>query len=250
MFGPTGIVRVDNAFPVDVADIITGMIWAVLSHHFGIERERSETWKRTFRKRALDQISTAPIFDEILTDRLAAVVDQILGVGSWDWPTSWGDFLITFPHTRTWTLPTRYWHQDWSFDVDCDPPRWVKAFIFLNEVKPSGGGTLVVTGSHLLPQRFSRGRILGDAGRPLKDFERLYVECRYLRELAQPGDDQTRRRRFMDAETNIDNVPLQVVELTGSPGDVVFIHPWLVHAVAPNAADALRLMRAPVFGHT
>ena len=76
----------------------------------------------------------------------------------------------------------------------------------------------------------------------------VFNECSYLRELRKSGDDQTRRHRFMAAETTVDGIALQVVELTGQPGDVVFIHPWLVHAVAPNAADGPRFMRAPVFG--
>lgn len=194
--------------------------------------------------------STAAIFDEILTDRMASAVDRILGAGSWDRPTTWGDFLITFPNARTWTLPTGGWHQDWSFATDCDPPRWVKAFVFLNEVKPGGGGTLVVTGSHRLHRRYGGGQIVDDSGRTLKAHRRrVFMECSYLRDLRKSGDDQTRRHRFMAAETNVDGIALQVVELTGQPGDVVFIHPWLVHTVAPNAADGPRFMRAPVFGH-
>jgi hypothetical protein len=249
MFGPTGIIRVDNAFPADVADTITELIWSAFNRRYGIERERPETWQRKFRKRALDRVSTAPVFDEILTDRLATTVDQVLGSGAWDWPTTWGDFLITFPNAGSWTLPTGGWHQDWSFATDCDPPRWVKAFVFLNDVKPGGGGTLVVTGSHRLNSRYGGRQIVGDSGHVSKaDRRRVFGECSYFRDLRKYGDDQTRRHRFMARETSADGIALQVVELTGRPGDVVLIHPWLAHTVAPNAATAPRFMRAPVFG--
>jgi hypothetical protein len=246
MFGPSGIVRLDGVFPTEVADAISGLIWDVCHREFGIEQDRPDTWG-SFRKRPLEKIASSPWFDEILTDRLAAAVDDLLGVGSWDWPGHWGDFLITFPNAATWTL-SGDWHQDWSFDVDCDPPRWCKAFVFLNEVGPGGGGTLVVTGSHRLHGRYGSGRVVGAGGRVIKGSERLYEECDYLRELSKEGDDAARRRRFMAESTDVDGVDLQVVELTGRPGDVVIIHPWLVHAVAPNAAAAPRFMRAPIFG--
>ncbi|WP_397351735.1 phytanoyl-CoA dioxygenase family protein [Nonomuraea gerenzanensis] len=32
------------------------------------------------------------------------------------------------------------------------------------------------------------------------------------------------------------------MELTGEPGDVVFLHPHLLHAPAPNHSGAARLM--------
>lgn len=125
VFGSIGIVRVDRAFPAGVADAVSELIWGVFQHSFGIERSRPETWG-PFRKRPLERIVASPWFDEILTDRLAVVIDDLLGVGSWDWPAHWGDFLITFPNATTWSLPHDSWHQDWSFDVDCDPPTWCK----------------------------------------------------------------------------------------------------------------------------
>ena len=34
----------------------------------------------------------------------------------------------------------------------------------------------------------------------------------------------------------------RVVELVGEPGDVVFFHPWLLHAAAPNRRSVPRFM--------
>jgi ectoine hydroxylase-related dioxygenase (phytanoyl-CoA dioxygenase family) len=200
-----------------------------------------------FRKRPIVEGGSAPIFEELLTDRVAAVIDAVLGTSTWDWPATWGEFLMTFPNAPAWTLPQDGWHQDWDFDVECDPVRWVKAFAFMNEVGPGGGGTLVVAGAHGVAGRYGGGRALDHQGRVLKGSSLLYQECGYLRELTSAGDPEERRRSFMDRETEVDGVALQVIELTGKPGDVVLIHPWLVHAVAPNAAAAPRFMRAPVF---
>lgn len=46
----------------------------------------------------------------------------------------------------------------------------------------------------------------------------------------------------MDEPEVIDGVTVRVVELTGEPGDVVFMHPHLFHAPAPNRAEEPRLM--------
>ncbi|GAB3743088.1 phytanoyl-CoA dioxygenase family protein [Microlunatus parietis] len=245
-FGDSGIIRVDGAFPGPAAAAMSDLVWQVLGWNFGFDRADRSTWGE-FRKRPLAEAGAAPIFEELLTDRLAAMVDDLLGEGGWEWPSDWGDFLITFPGPTGWRLPHEGWHQDWGFDVDCDPVRWVKAFAFLNEVRPGGGGTPVVTGSHRLVGRYGSGRARDQQGRVLKGSDRLYDECGYLRDLGSPGDPAERRRRFMERETDVDGVGLRVVELTGRPGDVVLIHPWLVHAVAPNAAATPRFMRAPVF---
>jgi hypothetical protein len=246
VFGDSGVIRIDGGFSPDAAAAMSELVWQTLGWNFGFDRQDRSTWG-VFRKRPVVDVGSSPIFEELLTDRVASVIDGVLGEGTWDWPATWGDFLMTFPNAPVWSLPHDGWHQDSDFDVDCDPVRWVKAFAFMNDVKPGGGGTLVVTGSHRLAGRYGGGRALDRQGRVRKGSNLLYEECAYLRDLTSAGDAEERRRSFMDRETEVDGVALQVVELTGKPGDVVLIHPWLVHAVAPNAADAPRFMRTPVF---
>lgn len=248
MFGDSGVIRIVGAFSAEAAAVMSDLIWQTLGWNFGFDRQNRSTWG-VFKKRPVDAIGASPVFEDLLTDRLASVIDDVLGEGSWDWPSAWSDFLITFPNASTWKLPHGGWHQDWDFRLNCEPVRWVKAFAFLNEVGPGGGGTLVVAGSHRLVGLYGCGRALDSQGRIMKGSNRLYEECRYLRELASKGDATERRRMFMDQETDVKGVGLRVIELTGKPGDVVLTHPWLVHAVAPNAADTPRFMSAPVFGN-
>jgi ectoine hydroxylase-related dioxygenase (phytanoyl-CoA dioxygenase family) len=40
----------------------------------------------------------------------------------------------------------------------------------------------------------------------------------------------------------VDGVPVTVVEMTGEPGDVFFMHPSLMHAFSTNAGDQARMM--------
>lgn len=48
--------------------------------------------------------------------------------------------------------------------------------------------------------------------------------------------------RLVGAAGEIDGVPVQVVELTGSPGDVVVTHLHVFHTRSPNTSTVPRLM--------
>lgn len=66
----------------------------------------------------------------------------------------------------------------------------------------------------------------------------------WLKALSSPEDDPERNARFMSAEVDIDGLPARVVELTGKPGDIYVTHPWVMHAIAPNATREPRFMRS------
>ncbi len=46
----------------------------------------------------------------------------------------------------------------------------------------------------------------------------------------------------MEHATAFDGVSLQVVELTGEPGDVFVTHPWLLHAPSANCGELPRMV--------
>ena len=65
----------------------------------------------------------------------------------------------------------------------------------------------------------------------------------WLKALATDDDDPDRNERFM-TETDVDGVPVRVVELTGAAGTVYITHPWVLHSLAPNTRKTPRLMRS------
>jgi hypothetical protein len=62
---------------------------------------------------------------------------------------------------------------------------------------------------------------------------------------SDPGENEARRRRFMDSVTDVEGIPTRVIEACEKPGDVYVCHPWTIHTKAPNASDRPRFLRAP-----
>ena len=74
------------------------------------------------------------------------------------------------------------------------------------------------------------------------EMRRLLQKQPYVRDLRSPGDDGERIKRFMRGVEDADGIPLQVVEATGDAGDVILVHPLVMHVAAPNTAAEPRFM--------
>jgi hypothetical protein len=239
VFAQRGFVRVEQAFSREDARTMTELLWDALGRNFGIFRSEPSTWDRPFRKAPLNEIAHTPVFWNIFADRLAGVIDVLLD-GAWNLPEVLGDLLITFPNASAWELPHDGWHSDEGYVPG------LMGFIFLNDVEREGGGTLIVQGSHRLPRLDYRRLAEPDgAGRKWKHRWEAERQSEWLRALRTHGDPAVRYQRFVETATDVDGIPLQVVELTGKAGDAVLCHPWLMHAIASNASATPRFMRTP-----
>lgn len=139
--------------------------------------------------------------------------------------------LFTLPNATTWTLPHKHWHLDMPRLAASGVPG-VQIFAFLERVETGGGGTLAVTGSHrLLNQgvRISSG-----------DLRKKLVREPYFGELM--ADKSADRLRLLREFGQVGDVALQVVEMTGEPGDVYFMDLRVLHTVAPNVRQIPRIM--------
>jgi hypothetical protein len=251
-FDERGFVRIAAAFSTAEAAAMQDLVWDELSRHHGISRSDPATWLRQHPSR-FQRITDSPMFAPIGGPTLLAAIDDLLGVGTWQVPKRWGAILVTFPlRGCPWTLPSAVWHVDFSYALPPDPLPGIQLFTCLSDVPARGGGTLVVAGSHRLIERFVQGR----AAAMLKNTRRtriaFFASHPWLRELVSPGlrelvspDGSSERvEKFIDAEERIEGVPVRVAELTGTAGDVLLTHPWLVHCRAPNCADTPRFMRS------
>jgi hypothetical protein len=139
--------------------------------------------------------------------------------------------LFTLPNATAWTVPASLWHLDLPRLPDGGVPA-VQMFTFLETVAPGGGGTLVVAGSHRL---LNTGQLIRS-----KDVKKRLKRWPYFCRLM--AKDTPDRGRFVHEIGHAEDVELQVVELTGKPGDVYLTDMRLLHTLAPNAARVPRIM--------
>lgn len=142
--------------------------------------------------------------------------------------------LVTLPNAGEWFMP----HDGWHVDI----PRLasgrragVQMFILLDEVKPQGGGTLVVAGSHQLLNNdvFVRSR----------DVTKLLRQEPFFHKLMSAPDSNAGGLAVTDNSVqSTQTADLEIVELTGSPGDAYCMDMRAIHSGAPNMSGQPRMM--------
>lgn len=176
-------------------------------------------------------------FDAMASPAIRGLLDDLLG--EWDEPTRWGLPLVAF-HTgdAVWDVP----HENWHIDLGGLPGEYALArfFVVLEPSRPGGGGTGYVEGSHRLlaavAEREGRLRSSGEARRRLIERAPWFGELSYTR----PGED--RIQRFMREGAEVDGVRVRVCEMLGDSGDVIVMHPLMLHAPMPNVLPTPRMM--------
>jgi ectoine hydroxylase-related dioxygenase (phytanoyl-CoA dioxygenase family) len=118
----------------------------------------------------------------------------------------------------------------------------VQVFLIVDRVEAHGGGTLVIEGTHRSIDHIRRREGPGFAGASSELRRALRRDVPWLREVwsVRPGED--RIARFLGVRQEHEGVGLRVVEMTGEPGDVFVMHPWMLHAPSLNASARARVM--------
>lgn len=168
---------------------------------------------------------------------LTAAVDALLEGHPYErpGPNRRPQVLFTLPNAQTWTVPSG-WHSDRPRLASGQSPG-VQLFAFLDVVDAHGGGTLAIAGSHHL---LNEGRHI----RP-SEFGRLLRAEPFFADLlvADPPMASPQHRADLLHRTGaVGSVQLQIVEMTGGPGDVWLMDLRVLHAGGPNAADRPRMM--------
>ena len=235
-----GLLRLVGAFGEDGAAHMRERVWTALADEHGIRRDLPDTWTIE-QPTGFQSLTRAGAFDALASPVLVGALDELLGQDGWERPACWGTPIVRFPTPgRTWTVPSAQWHIDFPVRGEARPLFAVRVLALLDHVEPGAGGTLVLAGSHRLAERLLAAGATRD-GRSRDVCRALARMSPWLRDLFS-GDGDERVRHFMDEGTVVDDVALRVVELRGAPGDVVLMHPWQLHAPAPNCGTSLRLM--------
>lgn len=202
-----GFVVVRQVFPREVAAGLQPPVWDRLD---GVTSDPS-TWTSAALQ-VEDVITDGPV-DGIFTERFRRSVDELVGPGRWFTRHGYGWVVLRFPLFRgPWRAPDSGWHVDGvDFRHHLDSPEQGLAGLeLLTDVRPGGGGTVVRPGSHV-----QVARLLHAAG--------------------PDGITYPELRRWCDEQSG----PAR--EIVGEAGDVLWMHPHLMHARGPNTGDTVRI---------
>jgi hypothetical protein len=238
-FRRDGWTRLPGAFSPEAAEAMGQVVWQGLAEA-GIERDDLATWT-VERPAHLQRLRGHPAFREVASPSVLAAIDAIMEGRPYPAPKDWGSLFIAFPTDDEWNLPVGGWHIDARYTSPLRPPGGVRTFALLADVAPRSGGTLVVSGSHQLIHKWFSDQP-PPAGANTSEMRKRLMAHPDIRDLQAAGQPDERIVRFMNAVEPSGDVALQVVEFTGSAGDMFLLHPLTMHAAAPNAGSAPRLM--------
>ncbi|MEM6462046.1 MAG: phytanoyl-CoA dioxygenase family protein [Pseudomonadota bacterium] len=216
-----GFVRLDGAFPRELADECLAYLW----RDTGCDPDNPSTWTKPVIW--IDGHGEEPFEKAINTPKLHGALDQIVGKGRWRPRSGIGSFPIRFPSSVD--QGDTGWHVDKSFaaeeSVQGDFNSWranvtskdralLMLFLF-SDVGPKDAPTRIRLGSH-------------------RDIARLL----------QPAGEAGLPSIKIDAAANaLTHCP--EVLASGEAGTVFLCHPFLVHAAQLNRGNAPRFLAQP-----
>jgi hypothetical protein len=227
-FRACGWVRVPAAFRAADAAAMCEVIWSALAK-VGIERDDPSTWTET-RPVHLQHLKSDPVFRAIGTDRTMDAIRQVLEDQPLPMPKDWGAFFLHFPTGGAWNIPGTGWHLDGNYAGRLSPPCGILIHSMLTDVRPHGGGTNIISGSHRLVYKWFSDHPPAPRARSAQ-LRKSLRRHPYLRDLSTAGDAAKRIARFFEQAEVVDGIPLQVVENTASAGDLILMHSLVLHAI-------------------
>jgi hypothetical protein len=215
-FMSDGCTMLRGAFARELVPSCQQLVW----ERIGLSQERPQEWPRPM-AHLQEGLHEGP-FANIWNQRLQGAFDDLLGHGRYHPVTHFGWWPVSFPGFAEppWRPPVDGWHIDgiqFHHHLDSKDQGLLPIFLF-SDIAPGDGGTAVALGSHR-----AAARILAaaePAGLSLQDL--------IARMATRPRD--------------------RVVECTGEAGDVMLLHPFMMHARSDNVGDRVRFICNPCVG--
>jgi hypothetical protein len=242
-FADRGVVRLDGAFSAVAAARIADIVWGYANRRVGVVRAEPSSWSRGWLPISWKGLKRNRAFDVFLDNpSVVAAFDAIFGPETWTRPKPGVQVLFSLPGAGPWTMPDG-WHMDCGFEQPAWPVPAVKAFGFFGDVGPCGGGTLLLAGSHRLVDAY-RSASDEPPGGGKANWQQFLRRHPPLGDLLTAGARSDHGRSLVGERFDVEGVPIEVLELTGRPGDVVLTHLHVFHCASPNTTDVPRQMLA------
>ena len=217
-----GLVKLENAFPQDVAAEARAILWRAT----GCDPEDTTTWTKPVIR--LGDFPQEPFRMAVNTPLLHAAFDELVGPGRWVPRQSLGGFPIRFPHRNDpgdtgWHIdasfppdrPVEGSYFDWRVNVRSKGRALLMLFLF-SDVGENDAPTRIRLGSHL-----STAKLLTPAGE----------EGLSMMEISSAAASATKG--------------MPVTTATGAAGTVFLCHPFLMHAAQPHRGVKPRFLAQP-----
>lgn len=183
----------------------------------------SSAWKGMPAFQQISKLSTAVkvsgLQQALMTPELLAEVAELAGLAGRAPSANQGtQLLLSLPRQGAWTLQGLNWH----VDVRADPPQklpGVQAFVLIDDVVPQGGATLILAGSQHV------GALPDQHAQALRDTLKTSTDL--------PAD--------------LRGLGIEIVEMSGSAGDVFLMDMRVLHTPSVNASNHLRMMATSRF---
>ena len=211
----------------------------------GFEKETPETWKCAYQAGfRLKTIRRGLKFPELYTDELRVAARQLLDGSIAREDTQ--NLLLTFPDTVTgadWDQEG-FFPQAWHTDCPRVPQLRSPGIImltYIDDVDPAGGGTCILAGSHRL--MLSSSKVVRS-----KHLKRHLRRHEFFNTLLSKDHSPSFDARGLGGI--VDDISIEVVELTGQAGDVILVDGRMLHAISSNKTSNPRFMvRGFFFSH-
>src|SRR5450755_1842807 len=215
-----GFVRIDRAFPRELADEARAIMWRDLA----CDLDDPTTWTRPVIR--LAHYGDEPFRRAVNSPVLYAAFDQLVGNGRWRPRPNLGTFPVRFPHPDD--PGDAGWHVDVSFPGEFSDPNEGHDFSSWRANVTSSGRALLMlflfsdVGEFDAPTRIKVGSHL-DIARVLK-----------------PAGEAGMSHPILDAA-----IARPEALATGEAGTVYLCHPFLVHAAQMHRGSRPRFMAQP-----
>jgi len=218
-FMNNGFVRLDGAFPKQIAEDARAILWQATGCH----SDDPTTWTQPVVR--LGHFSQPPFRQAANTPRLHRAFDQLVGAGRWQPLGSLGTFPVRFPSPEApgddgWHVDMSFGHDapdfmDWRINISSRGRALLMLFLF-SDVTCDDAPTRIRAGSHIdIARQLAPA---GEAGLSLRD-------------LVASG--------FADSEGRPE------ASATGAAGTVYLCHPFLVHAAQRHRGSTPRFLAQP-----